>query len=310
MLQQMGNLDDLSAFYTARAELREIKGDGLGALKDNRQAERLKDSVFSVDVRTKMANLESARELQLKDKQIELDRLAAINKRNERGYFIAGICLLLLVVLFVARERKRSEKLLLNILPAKIAHRLKQREHPIADYFEEVSILFIDMANFTPYTKKQDTKVTVSTLYEIFTRFDVLAEEHGLEKIKTIGDCYMAVAGLPEVQTDHARRAAAMAIGVKNAIKDYVMPDGELLAFRIGVDCGPVVAGVIGQKKFTYDLWGHAVNTASRMETTGIPGEVHCTDNFRKAAGPGYHFVSRGKMNIKGLGEMGTWLMS
>jgi class 3 adenylate cyclase len=310
LMEKTDNLDYLSRFYASRSEMKELKGDGLGALNDNRKAAALRDSVFSTEARNKVANLDATRERLLKEKQAELDRIAAAKKRNERLYFIAGLSMLLLVVFFVARERKRSEKLLLNILPSKIAKRLKKKEHPIADYFDAASILFIDMANFTPYTRSHDPKVTVSTLNDIFTRFDMLAEQYGLEKIKTIGDCYMAVAGVPQTQADHAHRAAEMAIAVKESIKDYIMPDGEPVAFRIGIDCGPVVAGVIGRKKFSYDLWGHAVNSASRMETMGIPGEIHCTDNFRKAAGNGYHFVSRGMMNIKGLGEMETWIMS
>jgi adenylate cyclase len=165
------------------------------------------------------------------------------------------------------------------------------------------------MVNFTEFTRANEPKQTVSTLDDIFTRFDAIAEQCGLEKIKTIGDCYMAVAGLPDAQADHAKRAAEMALDVKRTMLEYRATGNKKISFRIGIDCGPVVAGVIGSKKFIYDLWGEAVNTASRMESTGVTGEIHCTDNFRMSAGSAYSFTSRGIMEIKGIGPMETWLL-
>ena len=215
------------------------------------------------------------------------------------------------------RERKKSEVLLLNILPQKIADRLKKKEHPIADHFLHASIMFIDMAGFTTFSENRDPKETVSTLNDVFTHFDALAEKHGLEKIKTIGDCYMAVAGLPEPRHDHTAATTAMALEIKKTMNGYKTKDGTLIHFRIGLDCGSVVAGVIGKKKFIYDLWGDAVNTASRMESTGIEGEIHCTDNFKveleKLSAPhsiDVTFTSRGEIEVKSKGMMQTWLIS
>lgn len=228
--------------------------------------------------------------------------------------FVLFLFRFLLVVNIVRKERKRSEALLLNILPKKIAERLKLKEHPVADSFKEVSILFIDMVGFTKFTENRDPKEVVGVLDDVFSKFDDLAEKHGLEKIKTIGDCYMAAAGIPEPRANHAQVAAAMALDVKDMMKGYATRDGTRLYFKMGLDCGPVVAGVIGKKKFIYDLWGDAVNTASRMESTGVVGEVHCTQTFKTALEkPGFGkemtFRSRGTIDIKGKGIMETWLI-
>ena len=228
--------------------------------------------------------------------------------------FVLFLFRFLLVVNIIRKERKKSESLLLNILPKKIADRLKLKEQPIADSFKEVSILFIDMVGFTKYTENRDPKEVVSTLDDVFSKFDDLAEKHGLEKIKTIGDCYMAAAGIPEPRADHTYVAVAMALDIKDAMKGYATKDGMQLHFKMGIDCGPVVAGVIGKKKFIYDLWGDAVNTASRMESTGVVGEVHCTQTFKETLeksdfDKSMAFRSRGTIDIKGKGMMETWLI-
>ena len=241
--------------------------------------------------------------------RIKIDQLAISKKRIEATFFFIGIVVLLLVIVFIARERKRSENILLNILPEKIAERLKKREHPIADYFENASILFIDMAGFTSFSNTRDPKEVVNILNNIFTNFDMLADKYGLEKIKTIGDCYMAVSGLPELNPRHAEAAAEMALAIKNEMTKYKANDGTSILFRMGLDCGPVVAGVIGRRKFIYDLWGDTVNTASRMETTGIAGEIHCSDRFKKQLEHKYNFKSRGTIEVKGKGLMETWLL-
>lgn len=300
---------ELAQYYGMRSQAFEMLGDSLSGARDYRKFVLFNDSVLSIENRIKISNLETSRKLQLADKQIELDNAETKKNRDDRVYLAAGICLLLVVVFFIARERKRSEHLLLNILPASIAARLKKDEHPIADAFANVSIIFIDMAGFTNFMREQNPRYTVSILNEIFTRFDVLAEKHRMEKIKTIGDCYMAVAGLPNPLPDHAQRTARMAIDVQQAMADYSTPDGTQISFRIGIDCGPVVAGVIGQRKFTYDLWGDAVNTAARMQSSGIPGEIHCTQNFKLAVGEGYRFTLNGSIDIKGIGQMETWLL-
>lgn len=307
--EALGHLKAVEHFSQWLSDAYEASGNTALAFASYRRHIAARDSIHSVESDTRIAQLENEHELLLRDKQIELDRLAISKKRDERIYFIAGLALLGVVTFFIARERKKSERLLLNILPHKIAVRLKSREHPIADSFAGVSIIFIDMVHFTELAERCGPKETVSILNDIFTRFDFLAEEYGLEKIKTIGDSYMAVAGLPEPRTDHADRAAAMALAARRVMHDYRRPDGERILFRIGLDCGPVVAGVIGRKKFIYDLWGDAVNTAARMESSGVVDEIQCTDNFRRCVSGRYDFTPLGRHVVKGKGEMETWLL-
>ncbi len=308
--QEIGDINNLKEFSQYLSESYERSGDFKEALTNYKLYTVYKDSVFSIEKRIKITNLETQRDLDLKDKQIEINKLEVVKKRNESVFLSIGIILLLFVIIFIARERKKSEALLLNILPEKIAERLKKKEHPIADYFNNVSILFIDMAGFTQFSDIRDPKDTVNMLNDVFTHFDTLAGKYGLEKIKTIGDCYMAVCGLPEPRTDHAYAAAQMALEVKESMKEYKAKDGTPISFRFGLDCGPVVAGVIGKKKFVYDLWGDAVNTASRMESTGVANEIHCTDNFKQELEGRYQFISRGMVEVKGKGAMNTWLLN
>ena len=302
--------------FTQLAKVYAVKNDFHRAYLYADSALMAKDSVASRNNSLTLANahdkIEFAQHKLVAEKlqdQIKIDKLEIGKKRIEITFFFVGIAALLLVIIFIARERKRSESLLLNILPEKIAERLKRKEHPIADYFDHASILFIDMAGFTLFSDGRDPKEIVNMLNTVFTRFDAIAEKYGLEKIKTIGDCYMAVSGLPNLNPHHAEAAAKMALEVKNDMRGYTAKDGTPIAFRIGLDCGPVVAGVIGRRKFIYDLWGDTVNTASRMESTGLAGEIHCSDRFKNKLEGKHTFESRGVTEIKGKGMMETWLI-
>jgi class 3 adenylate cyclase len=209
-------------------------------------------------------------------------------------------------------ERERSERLLLNILPQSIAERLKTEPAPIADRFPEASILFADVAGFTAMSGAMDPEDLVTFLNQLFTEFDHIAERHGLEKIKTIGDAYMAVAGVPMPCPDHLERIADAALEMRRvAVRAGVADDGSdgraPVAFRIGIDTGPVVAGVIGEKKFIYDLWGDPVTMASRMETHGEPGTIQVTEAVWKRLHGRYDLELRGSVDVKGRGEMETW---
>ena len=207
-------------------------------------------------------------------------------------------------------ERERSERLLLNILPASIAERLKSSEAAIADHSDEVTVLFADIVGFTPLSARKTPQALVQLLDRIFSEFDALAEAHGLEKIKTIGDAYMAAAGLPERRADHAPAAARMAQGMLEAVAHIAAETGEKLALRIGLHSGPVVAGVIGTKKFSYDMWGDTVNTASRMESHGLPGTVHCSSATAALLQNGFALTARGAIQVEGKGEMHTFLLA
>jgi len=273
-----------------------------------------------------------------------------LNKRNTLAYILAaGILLLFIVGSIVLYERRKTEKLLLNILPKVIANRLRRKKTIIADHIDEASVVFIDIVNFTQLSSGELPKSVVNILNAIFTEFDHLTEKYGLEKIKTIGDCYMAGAGIPLFREDHAVVAAKFAL---EAMK--IIDNGQLtmdnanenteqfsilnksIQFRCGIACGPIVAGVIGEKKFIYDIWGDTVNTASRMEEYGEPGRIQVTQRFKdklsdplslskfgeemtlkspnaninKERAVGWFFEERGVLEIKGKGKMKTWFLN
>ena len=206
-------------------------------------------------------------------------------------------------------EQHRSERLLLNVLPSPIAARLKQGEAVIADGFSEVTVLFADLVDFTRRSQETTPEQVVQVLDGLFSALDRLAERHGLEKIKTIGDAYMAVGGLPEPRPDHAEAVAEMALAVREEVPRHLDPNGQPLAVRIGIDTGPVVAGVIGTTKFSYDLWGDTVNTASRMESRGVVGCIQVTERTYRRLRDGYRFERRGPVQVKGKGELVTWFL-
>lgn len=211
------------------------------------------------------------------------------------------------VALRLAQEK--SERLLLNIIPKSIVERLKQESAIIADYFEDVTVLFADIVGFTELSSQVTPIELVGLLNRIFSRFDQLAEQHGLEKIKTIGDAYMVAGGLPNPQADHADAIAQMAIDMQREVVHFTTRENQAIALRIGIHTGPVVAGVIGSRKFSYDLWGDTVNIASRMESCGLSGGTQVTASTYERLRDRYLFEPRGVIAVKGKGEMMTyWL--
>ena len=208
------------------------------------------------------------------------------------------------------REEERSERLLLNVLPAPIAARLKQHEGVIADSFSDVTVLFADLVNFTQRSQRSSPEQVVQLLDDLFSAFDQLCRDHGLEKIKTIGDAYMVVGGLPDHHPNHAQAVAELALAIRQEVARRSDPTGQPLQVRIGIDTGPVVAGVIGTDKFSYDLWGDTVNTASRMESYGIPGCIQVTSRTYQVLRDGYRFTRRGPVGVKGKGKMTTYLLA
>jgi PAS domain S-box-containing protein len=215
----------------------------------------------------------------------------------------------------VAREALRyqqaqSEQLLLNILPEPIAERLKRYPSTIADTFEAVSVLFADIVGFTEFSARTSPTELVKILNLIFSKFDQLAERHGLEKIKTIGDAYMVVAGLPTPRRDHAIAIAEMALDMQAEMVKLGNQIGDVFQLRIGINSGPVVAGVIGIKKFFYDLWGDTVNVASRMESQGIDGAIQVTAATYDLLRDKYLFEERGLISVKGKGNLTVYLLT
>jgi guanylate cyclase len=232
---------------------------------------------------------------------------------------VAGAVVFMLLVLFVRQreealaalqvEQNRAENLLLNILPRSIADRLKADSATIADQFVAASILFADIVDFTPLSERLPPGEVVGVLDHLFTHFDLLAERYGVEKIKTIGDCYMVAAGVPTPRSDHARVMALMALDMHEAMRSQDAVGHLGLELRIGINSGPVVAGVIGRKRFLYDLWGDAVNMASRMESQGTPGRIQVTRATYELLADEFLLEPRGTVPIKGKGDVETWYL-
>ena len=210
----------------------------------------------------------------------------------------------------VEREREKSERLLLNILPSAIAGRLKGGEKSIANGHEIVSVMFADLCGFTALSRKTTPADLVSMLNGIFTAFDLIVEKHGVEKIKTIGDCYMLVGGIPLHRGDHAAAVAECALEMLDALAALNRETGTELQMRVGIHTGPVVAGVIGKIKFTYDLWGDTVNVASRMESSGQPGRVHISEQTEAQLRGRFPLEDRGFVECKGLGPVKTFFLN
>jgi class 3 adenylate cyclase len=208
-------------------------------------------------------------------------------------------------------QQQQTESLLLNILPETIAIQLRQSGRTLARQFDAVTVLFADIVGFTEFASELSPIEVVEVLNDLFSSFDTLTEKYKLEKIKTIGDAYMVVGGLPEPRPDHAQAIAEMALGMKEAVKQYNKHTNSTLQLRIGIHSGAVVAGVIGQKKFIYDLWGDTVNIASRMESHGVPEEIQCSRvTYELLKEFDYTWQPRGSIPVKGKGEMTTYLLT
>jgi guanylate cyclase len=225
---------------------------------------------------------------------------------------VGGTIVFTLLAVF-ARQRRdaqaRADNLLLNILPRSIADRLKAEPRTIADQFGSASILFADVVDFTPLAERLPPAEVVGVLDHLFSHFDLLAERYGLEKIKTIGDCYMVAAGVPSPRPDHARALALMALDMQVAMRAVDEVDHLGLELRVGINSGPVVAGVIGRKRFLYDLWGDAVNTASRMESHGTSGRIQITRATKELLEDEFVCEPRGTIPVKGKGEIEAWYL-
>lgn len=208
-------------------------------------------------------------------------------------------------------ERERSERLLLNVLPEPIAARLKRDSGVIAEHYDSVSVVFADLVGFTRQSQLMAPRDLVALLDEIFSAFDEVVDREGLEKIKTIGDAYMAAGGLPDPRPGHLEAAARAALAMREEIASLARRrDLPWLAVRIGIDAGPAVAGVIGRRKFIYDLWGDTVNTASRMESHGVPGQIQVTERVADALAAQFTLEPRGTVDVKGKGPMRTFLLT
>jgi class 3 adenylate cyclase len=208
----------------------------------------------------------------------------------------------------IERERARSDHLLDAVLPASISRRIKNGEGHIVERYDEATILFADIAGFTPLSEKLPPEKLVAFLNEIFTLFDALVARHGLEKIKTIGDAYMVASGLADSRHD-MRAVADFALDLVDAIAEIEVPEAAAIGVRVGIQSGPVVAGIVGTQRFVYDVWGDTVNTAARMESHGVVNAIQVTETVRQALSDEYAFEPRGAIAIKGKGDMNVWLL-
>ena len=311
-------LQSTSAGYRTRSEIKHELGDDSGALLDQRLAETYKDSVF---------NLEKDKKLVQQVMQYEFDKKEAAafaeqERKDQRQRLvrngIAGglaFALLFLGVVWrqrnrISKEKARSEELLLNILPEAVAEELKTKGEAEAKQIEHVTVLFTDFKGFTAMSETLSPKELVRDLNECFSVFDRITEKYGIEKIKTIGDAYMAAGGLPTANTTHATDVVKAALEMRDFIAEgkarKVAVGQPYFEIRIGVHTGPVVAGIVGVKKFQYDIWGDTVNTASRMESSGEVGQVNISEATYALVKdePSFTFTPRGKVQAKGKGEM------
>jgi len=227
------------------------------------------------------------------------------------GLNIGGVSIVTFVLLnyFVGQRdlfQQRADDLLLNILPEEIANTLKRGNRTIAEQYDGVTVLFADVVDFTPMSANMTPTELVELLNEVFSHFDSLVDKYGVEKIKTIGDCYMVASGVPRPRSDHAQALTYLALEMLDFVNNNDIR-GHKLAFRVGLNSGPAVAGVIGQKKFIYDLWGDTVNTASRMESNGKEGFIQVTDGTYELIKNDFVCESRGEVDVKGKGKLNVW---
>jgi len=259
----------------------------------------IKDTLNKNEVKKKIEAMDIKRENILKDREI-----AEINFKL--FVLILASIFFIIFIIIIIKQHKKSEKLLLNILPKSIAKRLKSNEKNIADEIQSASILFLDISNFTEYSNNKNPKEIVEMLNEIYYKTDKIADKYGLEKIKTIGDSYMAASGVPVENKNHATNAAFFALEVLNMINEYKTANGETIQVRIGIDCGKIVAGVIGKNKMAYDIWGDTVNTASRLESFGKIGKIQISENFKLEIQDKFKTSELQQVNIKGKGIINT----
>ena len=210
----------------------------------------------------------------------------------------------------ISAERSRYQELLVSILPRSIADRLQRGERRIADHFDESTVLFADIAGFTEVSAAHAPDEMVDHLNKIFDQFDTLVEKHEVEKIKTIGDAYMVAGGIPRERPNHTEAIANLALDMIEVAKLTIGPDAKPVQLRVGIHTGPLIAGVIGQSRFLYDLWGDTVNVASRMESLGEAGRIQVTEDVYRRLRGNYDFERRGEIDVKGKGSMATWYLT
>lgn len=328
---ELGDLVNLQEINEILFRVHEADGNYKAALENYRQFVFYKDSISSERTKEKITNLVTQRELSIRDKeikiglqQIEIDRLAVAKKRNERVFYIVGILVLLVVITIVYRnyriqqrtnrllaiEKEKSENLLLNILPAEVAVELKEKGTAAAQHFDQVTVLFTDFVDFTRAAEKLSPQQLVDELHSCFKEFDGIISKYGIEKIKTVGDAYLAVSGLPIANEAHAENMVSAAKEICAFMKLRKEQIGvDVFEVRIGIHSGSVVAGIVGVKKFAYDIWGDAVNTAARMEQNSIAGKINISQSTFDLVKGKFNCTYRGELEAKNKGKLAMYFV-
>ncbi len=330
--REIDQLDNIIEFNQYLSDAYLLEGDYRNALESYKQYTRTYDSVYSARNSVSIKQTEHNHELELRDKDLQIAKLAVAKRRNERIFFIAGIAVLLLIIAIILRnygmqsktnrllklannrlvdEKKRSDDLLLNILPAEVADELKATGGAVAKYFDNVTVMFTDFVNFTQAGERMNPQQLIEELHTCFKAFDEIIGRYNIEKIKTIGDAYLAVSGLPIVDPEHAEHIVNAAIEISDYMRyrQSQMHD-KTFEMRIGIHSGSVVAGIVGVKKFAYDIWGDTVNTASRMEENSEAGKVNISQTTYELVKNKFHCTYRGEIEAKNKGSLQMYFVA
>ncbi len=306
-------LHKVASCYNYLAESYALKKDFSKAYAYHVQFSILSDSLLSTEKVKQIAEMQTKYETENKEHQIALLHNQNKIKSTQRNFFIGGTILFLLLagaiyigLLKTGREKKKSEELLLNILPSEVAEELKKTGTSVAKQYNDVTVMFTDFVNFTGISEQMSPTELVQEINKNFTAFDAIVERHGLEKIKTIGDAYLAVCGLPNETKDHARQVVKAALEIQSSMAQ----NNGKFQLRIGIHSGPVVAGIVGVKKFAYDIWGDTVNTASRMESNSEAGKVNISEATYALVKEHFNCTYRGKIEAKNKGEVDMYFVS
>ncbi len=320
ILLQIKEMANLSTLYKQISDIQVAMGNDKAALESYKNYADYKDSVFNTEKNKKLTQTAMQYEFDKKEATIKAEQEKKdIRQKNIRNSIVAGLAGALLFLAVVYRQRNKiskekkisenlrtqSDKLLHNILPAEVADELKDKGYAEAKQFDEVSVLFTDFVNFTQAAEKLSPQTLVQELHECFTAFDNIIERNGLEKIKTIGDAYLAVCGLPVADNHHAQKTIQVALEIRDFMTARApLSFGEGLGVRLGIHSGSVVAGIVGVKKFAYDIWGDTVNTAARMEQSGETGKVNISETTRELVKDDFECTYRGEIEAKNKGKM------
>lgn len=314
--------DDQSSLidiYDLMSQAYEALGKPEDALAFFKMQSALKDSMDIRNESKKVAKLDAKKAMELKDKELELQKLLIAKRRNEKGFLIAGIALMLVIMGVIFRsyrmrgrankllsaEKQKSEELLLNILPEEVAEELKEKGSANAMHFDEVTVLFTDFVDFTKASERLTSQELVDELDACFKAFDHITEKYNIEKIKTIGDAYLAVCGLPAVDETHAENVVKASIEILEFMNKRIAELGDkTFEIRIGIHSGDVVAGIVGVKKFAYDIWGDTVNTAARMQQNSEPGKINISETTYELVKDKFTCTYRGEHDAKNKGML------